>query len=145
MATVVERLASQVETLKRGPIDVNTATRLLTLARQVIEEDHSKSKYPTINLYADWSVHNKLDRKDAQKVLGDIEEALRIEMEEKPGHFDGNTMVRAVSPRKFGQELGELLRSKMIDPSVAEPKYLVPIFESVLEEVSTKPLQLSTE
>jgi hypothetical protein len=142
MATAVERLATHVETLKRGPIDVSTATRLLTLVRQVIETDKTKSTYPTINLYGDWCVHDKLDRKDAQKILAEIEDALRIEMEEKPGHFDHNTMARVVSPRKFGQELSDLLKSKLIDPNVAEPKYLVPILKSVLEEISTKPLEL---
>jgi hypothetical protein len=142
MATAVERLAIHVETLKRGPIDVSTATRLLTLARQIIETDKTKSTYPTINLYGDWCVHDKLDRKGAQKILAEIEDALRIELSGKPGHFDGDTMARAVSPRKFGQELSGLLKSKLIDPTVAEPKYLVPILKSVLEEVSTKPLEL---
>jgi len=141
MPTAVERLANHVETLKRGSIDVSTATRLLTLTRQVIENDNSKSKYPTINLYGDWSVHDKLDRKDAQKILAEIDEAFRIEAKQ-PGHFDANTMARAISPRKFGQELGEALKAKLIDPSMAEPQYLVPILRSIMQEISTKPLEL---
>jgi len=32
-------------------------------------------------------------------------------------------MARAISPRKFGQELGEALKAKLIDPSMAEPQY----------------------
>jgi hypothetical protein len=141
MARAVERLATHVEILKLGPINVSTATRLLMLARQVIEIDRMKSKYATVNLYADWCVHDKLDRNNAQKILAEIDDALRIEME-RPGHFDANTMAQAISFRKFGQELSHLLKSKLIDPSIAEPEYLVPILKSVLEEVSTKPLEL---
>jgi hypothetical protein len=141
LSTALERLASHVEILKRGSIDVSTATRLLALSRQIIENDNSRSKYPTINLYGDWSVHNKLDRKDAQRVLAEIDEAFRIEAEQ-PGHFDGNTMARAISPRKFEQELGEFLKAKLIDPSIGEPQYLVPILRSIMQEISTKPLEL---
>lgn len=145
MATATERLATHVEALKRGTIDVSTSTRLLSLLRQVVETDSSKSKYPTINLYADWTLHNKLDRKDAQKILAEIEEALRIEISGKRGHFDANTMARAVSPQRFGTELQTILRRKLIDPSIAKPNYLVPILQSIVEEVSTKPLELPAD
>jgi hypothetical protein len=111
MATATERLANHVNELKQGPIDVSKATRLLALARQIIEADQTKKKYPIINLYADWTVHNKLDRQDAQRILGEIDEAFRVEAKQ-PGHFDANTMALAISPKKFASELDELLKAK---------------------------------
>jgi hypothetical protein len=43
MATTVEKLTAHVDDLKQGKIDVNTASRLISLLRQITEEDNSKA------------------------------------------------------------------------------------------------------
>jgi hypothetical protein len=107
MTRSVERLAAHVEAMKRN-IDPNTVSRFMSLSRQVIEETNTKDRYPVFNLFCDWSLHPKLDRKDAQNILGAIEEALLVEMV-KPGHFTSDTLMAAVSPRRLQNEMIALL------------------------------------
>jgi hypothetical protein len=115
----------------------------MSLSRQVIEETNTKDRYPVFNLFCDWSLHPKLDRKDAQNILGAIEEALLVEME-KPGHFTSDTLMAAVSPRRLRNEMIALLTANMIDPTVAENlHYFVPIVAWLTEDISHKPLELT--
>jgi hypothetical protein len=76
MTSSVERLAAHVETMKSN-IDPSTVSRLMSLSRQLIEETKTKDRYPVLNLFCDWSLHPKLDRKDAQNVLGRLKRLCR--------------------------------------------------------------------
>jgi hypothetical protein len=49
---------------------------VLSLSRELIESDGDKSRYPTISLYADWSLHAQLDRKNAKQTLKRIQDAI---------------------------------------------------------------------
>jgi hypothetical protein len=144
MVTTVEKLTAHVDDLKQGKIDVNTGSRLMSLLRQITEEDNSKADYPTITLFADWVAHTKLDRKNARVILMEIEAALQKEAQQ-PGHFDNNTLMRAVSPRKLRNEIDTLLKSKNIDNTITEPATFVPIALAVVEEISSKPLELTDD
>jgi hypothetical protein len=142
MTGAVERLAAHVEAMKSN-IDPSTVSRLMSLSRQVIEETKTKDVYPVLNLFCDWSLHPKLDRKDAQNVLGAIEEALSEEMK-KAGHFTGDTLMATVSPRRLRDEMIALLTANTIDPAIADNlHYFVPIAARLTEDLIHKPLELT--
>jgi hypothetical protein len=142
MTNSVERLAAHVEAMKSN-IDQSTVSRLMSLSRQVIEETKKKDQYPVLNLFCDWSAHPRLDRKDAQKVLAALEEALREEME-MPGRFTADTFTAIVSPRRLRNDMSALLTANTIDPTIADnPRYFVPIATCLVEDISHKPLELT--
>jgi hypothetical protein len=142
MTRLVERLAAHVEAMKRN-IDPSTVSRFMSLLRQVIEETETKHRYPILNLFCDWSLHPKLDRKDAQNILAAIEEALLEEME-KPGHFTADTFTVTVSPRRLRDEMIALLTANTIDPAIADnPHHFVAMAACLTEDISHKPLELT--
>jgi hypothetical protein len=142
MTGSVERLAAHVEAMKRN-IDPSTVSKLMSLSRQVLEETKKKDQYPILNLFCDWSLHPKLDRKDAKNVLAAIEDALSEEME-KPGHFTADTFMAIVSPRRLRDEMIALFKANIVDPTIAvSTHYFVPIAVRLTEDISHKPLELT--
>jgi hypothetical protein len=128
--------------MKRN-IDPSTVSRLMSLSRQVIEETGTKYQYPTLNLFCDWSLHPKLDRKSAQAILATIEDALRKEME-WAGHLTAGTLLATISPRRLQEEMIDLLARNRIDPNIAQnPQHFVPIAILLREEVIHKPLEIA--
>ena len=138
MKNSIERLAAQVEVMKTT-IDQSTVSRLMLLSRQVIEETKKKDRYPVLNLFCDWILHPKLDRKDAQNVLAAVEKALSEEM-----HFTADTFMATISPRRLRDQMIALFTANTVDPTIADnTHYFVPIATLLTEDVSRKPLELT--
>ena len=70
----------------------STAVHLMVLSRHLLERDKTKSKYPTLNLYCNWTVHTELE---GSRV------AYRM--------FSKLSQIHAVTPERIDEEVSEAL------------------------------------
>jgi hypothetical protein len=64
----------QVALLQAGGISQSTVVHFMSLARQAMEAHSLKDQFPTAAMYCDWSLHAKLDRRQAHDLLDHIDE-----------------------------------------------------------------------
>lgn len=62
---------------QEGRASDSDCIRFVVLARELIEEQGTTGRNPTLKLYGDWCVHNRLDRAHAKRVLAEIELLIR--------------------------------------------------------------------
>jgi hypothetical protein len=89
---------------------VPPALPVLTLAREVIELRGSRDQYPTLQLYANWAVHPKIDRvKAGSRLLASVNAQLTDPVQ----HFPA-LIAQLLSTAALRRELLALLEAEGI-------------------------------
>ena len=146
MPKTIERLAAQVEKLRKGDVGNDSVNNLVNYLRQFSEETGAKGQHGIFKLYADWCVHPALDRRDAKNILNQIQAAFHHELTAAgKGTFTGDTLVGAISVEKLRQDMKSILDQAGVSSAITAPEIFVSIAKCLREELVHKPLKLSDD
>ncbi len=114
-SATVSRLQESLDRLASKPIEPEHVSRIMQLARQVIEESGAKKRFGVLNLYCDWLVHVAIDRSDAgQNILAEIDDI--VFARQRNNVFSPQVVQEAMSLNKMRDEF----KSVCSEASVAE-------------------------
>ena len=98
----------------------NDILRIMTAFRQIIEHQGIQSKYPYLNLYANWVVHPKIDKSiTAFRILELLTDAM-IAHNENPtkGTWINDAVIEGLSLHKLKDDIEKLCDEFNINKSI---------------------------
>jgi hypothetical protein len=102
-----------------GDISESTA-QIYGLVRELLEARNEKSKYPTLVMYCDWSLHSKLNRSRAGNALLDLLDSTWANSKNVDAQF--KELCQAVSPYRLQHELIECLTTCLLNATLFEDR-----------------------
>jgi len=124
---------------KAGRASRPEALRLFPLARELAEARAKRGNYPTLCLFADWTLHSELDRTSARDLLTRIGAIVERHWANTTNQLP-TEVSKEISVDRLRNELRQLLTDEGLPVFMLEPECWTQIASWLLQDLLDKPI-----